>query len=230
MSNIILTHGTWTDGSSSWGKVIPILQNSGHRVIAVQLALYSLADDIATVKRAIDLFGPPVILVGHSYGGFVISNAAYNNPNVKGLIYLAAFAPNDGQSLSDLVDSSKLPNGFLVYDSGGFVYVNPEMFPQLCAQDVDLSQAKIMSSTQKPFNSSILAEKSGPPAWRQLPTWYQISEHDRIIPPALQYMFAKQMNANSAISLPSSHMSIVSYPNSISQLILNAASLLLNDK
>ena len=104
------------------------------------------------------------------------------------------------------------------------------MFPQLCAQDVDLSQAKIMASTQKPFNSSILAEKSGPPAWRQLPTWYQISEHDRIIPPALQYMFAKQMNANSIISLPSSHMSIVSYPNSISQLILNAAILLLNHK
>jgi pimeloyl-ACP methyl ester carboxylesterase len=110
MYNIILVHGTWTDGSSSWGKVIPILQNSGHRVIAVQLALYSLADDIAAVKRAIDLFGPPIILVGHSYGGFVISNADYNNSNVKGLIYIAAFAPNDGQSLSDLVDSSKLPN------------------------------------------------------------------------------------------------------------------------
>ena len=87
--NIVLVHGTWVDGSS-WSKVIPILQNAGHRVIAVQLPLHSLADDVATVKRAIDLVGAPVLLVGHSYGGFVITNATYNNPNVKGLVYIAA--------------------------------------------------------------------------------------------------------------------------------------------
>ncbi|MBV9668866.1 MAG: alpha/beta hydrolase [Nitrososphaeraceae archaeon] len=225
MYNIILVHGTWADGFSSWSKVIPILQNAGHRVIAVQLALYSLADDIATVKRAIDLIGAsgPTIIVGHSYGGMVITNAAYNNSKVKGLVYLAAFVPNDGQSLADLVDSSNLPNGFLVYDSGGFVYVNPEMFPQLCAQDIDITQAKIMAATQKPFSSSILAEKSGLPAWKQHPTWYQVSENDRIIPPYMQHMFAKKINATTTtISLPSSHLSIVSYPKEIAQLILNA--------
>ena len=101
--NIVLVHGTGVDGSS-WSKVIPILQNAGHKVIAVQLALHSLADDIATAKRAIELVGAPVLLVGHSYGGFVITNAAYNNPSVKGLVYVAAFAPKEGQSLGNFLE------------------------------------------------------------------------------------------------------------------------------
>jgi pimeloyl-ACP methyl ester carboxylesterase len=219
--NIVLVHGSWVDGSS-WSKVIPILQNAGHKVIAVQLPLHSLADDIATVKRAIDLVGAPVILVGHSYGGFVITNAAYNNPNVKGLVYIAAFAPNEGQSLGNFVDATKLPKGFLVVDSGGFIYINPEIFPQAVAPDADLAQAKVMAATQKPYNQSILAEKSGPPAWKQLPTWYQISENDRLIPPDVERMFAKQINATT-ISLRSSHASPVSHPNEVAQLILDAA-------
>jgi len=218
--NIVLVHGTYVDGSS-WSKVIPILQNAGHKVIAVQLPLHSLADDVATVKRAIDLVGAPVILVGHSYGGFVITNAAYNNPSVKGLVYIAAFAPKEGQSLTNFIDASKLPKGFLVFDSGGFVYINPNMFPQAFAQDVDPAQAKVMAAAQKPFNQSILAEKSGPPAWKQLPTWYQISENDHLIPPAAERMFAKQINATT-ISIPSSHASPLSHPNEVAQLILNA--------
>jgi len=218
--NIVLVHGTWVDGSS-WSKVIPILQNAGHKVIATQLSLHSLSDDIATVKRAVGLIGGPVILVGHSYGGFVITNAAYNNPSVKGLVYLAAFAPNEGQSLTDFVDSTKLPKGFLVFDSGGFIYINPEIFPQAFAQDVDPTQAKIMAATQKPTNQSMLTEKSGPPAWKQLPTWYQISENDRIIPPNAERMFAKQMNATT-ISVPSGHASPASHPNEVAQLILDA--------
>src|SRR6476659_9468822 len=168
--NIVLVHGTAVDGSS-WSKVIPILQNAGHRVIAVQLALHSLADDVATVKRAIDLVGAPVILVGHSYGGFVITNAAYNNPIVKGLVYVAAFAPKEGQSLSNFIDASKLPKGFLVFDSGGFIYINPAMFHQAVAPDTDPAQAKVLAATQKPYSKSILSEKSGPPAWNQLPSW-----------------------------------------------------------
>jgi pimeloyl-ACP methyl ester carboxylesterase len=94
--------------ATSWSKVIPILQNAGYKVIALQLPLHSLADDVATVERAIDLIGGPVIFVGHSYGGFVITNAAYNNPSVKGLVYLAVFGPNEGQSITDFVDSAKL--------------------------------------------------------------------------------------------------------------------------
>jgi pimeloyl-ACP methyl ester carboxylesterase len=187
----------------------------------VQLALHSLADDIATVKRAIDLVGGPVILVGHSYGGFVITNAAYNNPAVKGLVYIAAFAPKEGQSLTNFVDLTKIPKGFLVFDSGGFVYLNPNMFSQAFAQDVDSAQAKVMAAAQKPFSQSILVEKSGPPAWKQHPTWYQISENDRLIPPATEQMFAKQINATT-ISLASSHASPLSHPNEVAQLILNA--------
>src|SRR4026207_1832188 len=115
--NIVLVHGTWVDGSS-WSKVIPILQNAGHKVIAVQLPLHSLADDIATVKRAIDLVGGQVILVGHSYGGYVITNAGYNNPNVKGVVYVAAHAPREGQQ------HGPFPKEFggkplLIFDKGG---------------------------------------------------------------------------------------------------------------
>jgi pimeloyl-ACP methyl ester carboxylesterase len=219
-TNIVLVHGAWGDGSA-WSQVIPILEKAGHRVIAVQLPLHSLADDIATVKRAIDLLAGPTILVGHSYGGMVITNAAYNNPNVKGLVYVAAFAPQQGQSLGDFVDAKKLPKDFLIIDKGGFAYLNPKLFPQSFAQDVNPAQAEIMAVVQKPINISILAEKSGPPAWKQLPTWYQISENDHMIPPAVEQMFAKQMNATT-ISLPSSHASLVSHPNEIAQLILNA--------
>src|SRR6476469_1344264 len=133
-----------------------------HRVIAVQLPLHSLADDVATVKRAIQLVGGPVILVGHSYGGFVITNAAYNNPNVKGLVYVAALAPKEGQSLGNFIDFTKFPKGFLVFDNGGFVYVNPKAFGPALAQDTDPAQAKILAAEQKPFSKSILTEKSGP--------------------------------------------------------------------
>ena len=220
-TNIVLVHGLWADGSS-WSKVIPILQKEGHRVIAVQLPLHSLADDVATVKRAIDLIGGPVILVGHSYGGEVITNAAYNNPNVKGLVYIAAIAPKEGQSLSNIVDVSKLPKNFLIIDRGGFAYVNPKMFHDFFAQDVDPAQTNTMAVVQKPANlSGILAEKSGPPAWKQLPAWYQVSENDHALPPALEHQFAKEINATT-ISLPSSHASLVSHPNEVAQLILDA--------
>jgi pimeloyl-ACP methyl ester carboxylesterase len=218
--NIVLVHGIGFDGSS-WGKVIPILQNTGHKVIAVQLSLLSLAGDVATVKHAIDLIGGPVILVGHSYGGVVITNATYNNPNVKGLVYVAAVAPQEGQSISSFLNPAKLPKGFLVIDEGGFAYTNKSLFHDWLAQDVDPVQAKIMAVVQKPASLSNLTEKSGPPAWKQLSTWYQVSENDRVLPPTLQHFFAKQMNAIT-ISLPSSHASLVSHPNEIAQLILNA--------
>jgi pimeloyl-ACP methyl ester carboxylesterase len=217
--NIILVHGLWAD-ASSWSKVIPILQDAGHKVIAVELPLHSIADDVATVKRAIELIGGPVILVGHSYGGFVITNAGYNNPNVKGLVYVAAFAPKNGQSISSF-PPSKHPKGFLVMDKGGFGYINSTLFHDSFAQDVDPAQAKIMAVVQKPANLSIFAEKSGPPAWKQLPSWYQVSEYDHMILPSLEHLFAKQMNATT-VSLPSGHASLLSRPTEIAQLILNA--------
>jgi pimeloyl-ACP methyl ester carboxylesterase len=220
LPNIVLVHGLWADGSS-WNKVIPILQNAGHRVIAVQLAERSLAEDVATVKRAIDLVGGPTILVGHSFGGFVITNAGYNNSNVTGLVYVSAFAPDEGESALDFVPIESLPPGLLVIDSGGFAYLNPEMFPQAFAQDVNVTEAKTMAVVQKPANQALFPEKSGPPAWKQLPTWFEVSESDHIIPPDAQRMFAQRMNATT-ISLNSSHASPVSHPDEIAQLILNA--------
>ena len=219
-TNIVLVHGAWADGSS-WNKVIPILQNAGHNVIAVQLPEHSLADDVETVKRAIEHIGGPAILVGHSYGGAVITDAGYNNPNVTGLVYVAAFAPDEGQSLSNFVDLAKLPKDLLIFDSGGFVYINPAMFPGAFAHDVEPAEAAVMAIVQKPINQSVLGEKSGPPAWKQLPTWYQISEGDHMIPPDAERLFAKQMNATT-LSINSSHASPVSHPEEIAQLILNA--------
>ena len=219
-TNIVLVHGLWADGSS-WSKVIPILENAGHRVIAVQLPLSSLADDVATVKRAIDLVGGPVTLVGHSYGGFVITNAGYNNQNVTGLVYVSAFGPDEGESTANFVDVAKLPPGLLVFDSGGFAYINPEMFHQAFVQDANATEAEIMAVVQKPAHQSILTEPSGPPAWKQLPTWFEVSEGDHIIPPDAQRLFAQRMNATT-ISLNSSHASLVTHPDEIAQLILNA--------
>lgn len=211
VNNIVLVHGAFSDGSL-WSKVIPILQKAGHRVIAVQLPEHSLSDDVATVKRAVDLLNEPTILVGWSFGGVVITNAAYNNPNVKGLVYIAALAPKEGQSISDYLDFKKLPKDIFIVDSGGFMYLNPAIFRDALAQDVNLTQASIMAAVQKPINQSIFVEKSGPPAWKQVPTWYQVSENDRMLPPALEHFFAKQINATTTISIPSSHASPVSHP------------------
>ena len=220
-TTIILVHGGWADGSS-WGKVITNLKNTGHRVIAVQLPLHNSADDIATVKRAIELAGGPVLLVGHSYGGFVITNAGSNNPNVTGLVYIAAFAPDEGQSLGTFVTPDKLPPGILIADSAGLTYINPDMFHDAFAQDVNTTEADIMAIAQKPFNQSIFGEPSGPPAWKQLNTWYQVSDSDRMIPPDTQRMFAQRMNATT-ISIDTSHASYVAHPDEIAQLILDAA-------
>jgi pimeloyl-ACP methyl ester carboxylesterase len=219
-SNVILVHGGWADGSS-WGKVITILKNAGLNVVAVQLPLHTLADDVATVKRAVEHIGGPTILVGHSYGGEVISNAGYNNPNVTGLVYIAAFAPDEGQSLSTFVDAKDFPQGFLILDSAGLAYINPAMFHDRFAQDVKQPEADIMVVAQKPFSAASFGEKSGPPAWKQLPTWYQISESDLMIPPDAQRQFAKQMNATT-ISIDASHASYVSHPDEIAKLIIDA--------
>ncbi|HEY9385538.1 MAG TPA: alpha/beta hydrolase [Nitrososphaeraceae archaeon] len=219
-TNIVLVHGGWADGSG-WSKEIPILRDAGHRVIAVQLPTHSLSDDVETVKRAIAHIGGPTILVGHSYGGEVITNAAYNNPNVTGLVYVAAWALDEGESISSFVDPSKYPKELFIVDSGGFMYLNPEIFRENFAQDVDPAEAELMAIVQKPFNQSIFMEKSGPPAWKQLPTWYQISDADRMIPPDVERQFAERMNATS-LSLNASHASYVSHPNEIAELILNA--------
>jgi pimeloyl-ACP methyl ester carboxylesterase len=219
-TNIVLVHGGWADGSG-WNKQIPILREAGHQVIAVQLPSQSLSEDVETVKRAINHIGGPVTLVGHSYGGAVITNAAYNNPNVTGLVYIAAFAPDEGQSLSDFVNPANFPKELFLMDSAGFIYLNPEIFRENFAQDVTPEEADLMAIVQKPFNQSNFVAKSGPPAWKELPSWYQISGADRMIPPDVQRTFAQQMNATT-LNLNASHASYVSHPTEIADFILNA--------
>jgi pimeloyl-ACP methyl ester carboxylesterase len=221
VQNIVLVHGLWADGSS-WSKVIPILEKAGHKVIAVQLPLHSLEEDVATVKRAISLVGGPTILVGHSFGGFVITNAGYENENVTGLVYVSAFAPDEGETAVDYVPVSSLPPGLLIPDSGGFAYLNPEMFHEAFVQDINQKEAEILADVQKPAHQSLFTDPSGPPAWKQLPTWFEVSEGDRIIPPDAQRKFAERMDATT-ISLDSSHASLVSHPNEIAKLIMEAA-------
>jgi len=224
-TNIVLVHGFWADGSS-WSKVIPVLRNAGHQVVAVQLPLHSVADDVATVKRALEQLKGPIILVGHSYGGFVITNAAYNNSNVTGLVYIAALAPDEGETGNDYVKTwpkefIETGVGSVKPDSGGFLFIAQDKFHELFAQDVDGAEADIMAAIQKPPNQSMFAEKSGPPAWKQLPAWFQVSENDRVIYPGAERNFAERMNATT-LSLNSSHASLVSHPDEIAQLILNA--------
>jgi pimeloyl-ACP methyl ester carboxylesterase len=226
-TNIVLVHGIWSDGSI-WSKVIPILQDAGHRVIAAQLPLYSLKDDVDTVKRAVEQLGKPTILVGHSYGGIVATNAGYNNPNVTSLVYIAAFAPDKGETTIDLFEILPQPENVfrmftnnILMDSRGFSYFNPDKFGEWFAQDVHSEVANILAVVQKPINESITTEKSGPPAWKQLPTWFQISENDLVIPPNIQRLYAERMNAT-ILSLNSSHMSPVSQPEEIAELIMNA--------
>ncbi|HEY7078972.1 MAG TPA: alpha/beta hydrolase [Nitrososphaeraceae archaeon] len=124
---IVLVHGGWADGSG-WSKQIPILREAGHKVIVVQLPTHSLKDDVESVKCAIGHIGGPAILVGHSYCGEVITNAGYNNPNVTGLVYIVAFAPDEGRSLSTFVDPSKFPKDLFLLDSAKFIYLNPRIF------------------------------------------------------------------------------------------------------
>jgi pimeloyl-ACP methyl ester carboxylesterase len=227
-TNIVLVHGIWSDGSI-WSKVIPVLQVAGHRVVAAQLPLRSLGDDIATVKRVIEELGKPTILVGHSYGGIVITNAAYNNPNITGLVYIAALAPDRGESAVDLFEIFPQPENVLqmftnniLMDSSGFSYFDPDEFGEWFAQDIHPNEANILAAVQKPANESITTEKSGPAAWKQVPTWFQVSENDLVIPPNVQRFYAERMNATT-FSLNSSHMSPISHSYDVAQLILNAA-------
>ncbi len=192
-TNIVLVHGSWGDGSI-WWKVIPILQNAGYNVTSVQLPLRSLTDDIATVEWAIERTGGPTILVGHSYGGVVITNAGYNNSNVTGLVYLAAYAPDQGEALFEQANNTAdLPANLITIDNKGLMLMNPDLIHEWFAQDVDPSVVHIMTAVQKPTNQSIGMEESGPPAWNQLPTWYQISENDRVVPPEYQRFVAERM-------------------------------------
>jgi pimeloyl-ACP methyl ester carboxylesterase len=223
-ANIVLVHGADADGSS-WSKVIPILQGAGHYTVAVQLPLTSIVDDAATARRAIDKLDAPVVVVGHSFGGVVITQAAHNAANVSALVYVAAFAPDTNESAADLVgrfpalESAK----YIVVDKNGFFAFPQDQFPRLFAQDVDPAEARVMAASQGPADAARFAFKSGPSAWREHPSWYIIAEADGIIHPELERWMAQRMNAKTTSVSGASHAVMVSRPREVANVILAAA-------
>jgi pimeloyl-ACP methyl ester carboxylesterase len=222
VKNIVLVHGAFADGSS-WSKVIPLLEAKGLHVVAVQNPLSSLADDVATTKRAIALQDGPVILVGHSYGGVVITEAG-NDPKVVGLVYVSAFAPGDGESITSI--SKPYPpaplGGELRPDAQGFLSVTPKGVAEDFAQDLSDQEKKILTATQGPTNASVFAATITTAAWKTKPSWFVISANDRAIPPELEKAGAV-MAKGTSITVASSHVSMLTHPKEVAELIEQAA-------
>lgn len=220
---IILVHGAWGDGSH-WKEVIPTLTNAGYKVRAVQNPLTSLADDVQKTKELIDSQDSKVLLVGHSYGGAVISLAG-NHEKVAGLVYISAFAPDDGESLEQLL-AKKPTSGIksIVPDSKGFLWIRYEEFKREFCSDVNDRDALVMSLSQKAINSECLSVEINKPSWKNLPVWYQVSTHDKMIHPDTQREMSVRMNPVKVIELESSHASIASKAKEVSNFIIDAAS------
>jgi pimeloyl-ACP methyl ester carboxylesterase len=222
--NILLVHGAWADGSS-WSKLIPMLNEAGYNTVATQQKLISLEDDAETVRRAAEALQGPVLLVGHSYGGAVITESAHLCPNVIGLVYIAGFALDKGESLSILSASGPVaPPGAAAIrqDKYGFLWIDREMFADNFCQDLDKREALVMAATQKPLSVESFEGKITDAGWKNLPCWYQVSLNDRMIPPPAEQFMAQRINAR-IISLPASHASMVSHPIEVGNFILNAA-------
>jgi pimeloyl-ACP methyl ester carboxylesterase len=222
--NIILVHGAWADGSS-WRKVIPLLKEAGFNVVATQLKLTSLSDDAETVHRAAETFDGPVLLVGHSYGGAVITESVHLCRNVAGLVYIAGFAPDKGESLSLLSSGAPVaPPGAAAIrpDKYGFLWIDNDLFAINFCGDIDKTEALVMATTQKPLSLVCFQDQISDAGWKKLPCWYQISLNDRMIPPQAEQFMAQRINARS-ISLPASHASLVSHSKEVADFILEAA-------
>ena len=223
--NIVLVHGAWAD-ASSWSKVIPVLKNAGYNVVATQNNLNGLAEDAETVRRVAETQEGPTILVAHSYGGAVITEAAHQCPNVVGLVYIAGFGLDVGESLGSLAAAStEAPPGAAALrpDKYGFLWIDKELFPDNFCQDLDKAEAQVMAITQRPIAIKCFEDKVTNAGWKNLPTWYQVSENDRMIPPGAEHFMAERMKAKT-IALNASHASLVSHPQEIADFILKAVS------
>ena len=221
-TSIILVHGAFADGSG-WGDVIPLLEDDGYEVIAVQNPLTSYADDVATTRRVIDAQTKPVVLVGHSYGGAVITGAAVGATNVKALVYVAAFAPDTGDNLQALLEKypSKIGTA-LVPDAAGFLYIDRSKFKEVFAADVPDRVRSVMNAAQKPVHSSTFAQKYEAVAWKDIPSWYLVANEDQAINPALQRVFAERLKATTE-EVKSSHVPFASQPAVVARIIERAA-------
>lgn len=223
MVNVVLVHGLWTDGSS-WERVIPLLHRAGHRVTAAQLPLTGLADDIDALAAVLDELDGPVVLAGWSYGGAVVTGAATGRPEVVGLVYLAGLAPDEGERCSDVLRRFPAPKGNLgVYsDRRGRMWIEQEHYRELIGADLEPEVAAVRACVQRPASRDCIGGVAPEPAWRTIPSWYQISEHDNAISPEAQRFLAERMGAT-IISLPTSHAVPLTRADAVADLIASAA-------
>lgn len=218
---IIFVHGIWADGSS-WANQITDLQTKGYPVIAVQNPIISLADDVAATKRAINQAKGDVILVGHSWGGFVITQAG-NDPKVVGLVYVAALVPDLDETLPSLSAKGpaiKLKDYFEPLD--GFVYLSKEGIKNVFAQDLTDKQQNLIYATQTPAFQTVFSDKSGAPAWKQKASWYIVAKNDKSIHPDLERFMAKRSHAKT-IEIDASHVVMISHAKEVLAVIEEAA-------
>ena len=221
--NIVLVHGAWADGSS-WSAVIERLQADGYNVIAPQFPMTALADDVARLRHVLDRQDGPTIVAGHSYGGQIMTALGTDAPNVVGLVYIAAFGIDEGESLGALLSQGPVTPALahLFTDKQGFGWLSEDDFVHHFAADVDPVQAKVMYAVQQALAGSAFTDVMGVPAWKSLPSWYLVATEDQAIPPDAERLFASRMGA-STVEVPSSHVAMVSHPDEVAQLIETAA-------
>ena len=221
--NIVLVHGAWAEGSC-WSGVIERLQADGYHVTAPQFPLTTQADDVARLRQVLDLQDGPTIVVGHSYGGQVITALGADAPNVAGLVYIAAFGLDQGESLAALLSQGPLTPALvhMFTDKQGFSWSSEDDFVNHFAGDVDPVKAKVMYAVLQPIAMSIFEEVMGVPAWKTLPSWYLVAADDEALPPDAERLFATRMGATT-VEIPSSHAAMVSHPSEVAELIETAA-------
>jgi pimeloyl-ACP methyl ester carboxylesterase len=223
LPNIVLVHGAWTDGSS-WSAVIEHLQADGFGVRAPQFSLCSLVDDVARLRQVLRFQEGPTILAGHSYGGQIMTALGSETATVVGLVYIAAFALDDGESLAAVLaeDGATLSLKHLFTDSRGFGWLTEEDFVGHFAADVEPARARVLYAVQQALAVSVFTDRMRTPAWRSLPSWYLVAQDDEAISPETQRRFAARMGATT-VELSSSHLAMVSHPHEVSELIELAA-------
>jgi pimeloyl-ACP methyl ester carboxylesterase len=218
---IVLVHGAFAN-ASAWEPIISVLQHKGYPVAAVQDPMSSLADDIATTKRVLEKINGPIVLVGHSYGGAVISGAATSN--VKALVFVSAFAPDEGETLVSIQKPFAAPalGSALVADSGGYVTIDPAKFHAVFCPDLPEARAKVMAVTQGPISGTIFGELCPAPAWKNIPSWCVFGRQDQAINPDVERFCAKRMGAK-VVEADGSHVLFLSKPQVVIDVILDAA-------
>jgi pimeloyl-ACP methyl ester carboxylesterase len=219
---IVLVHGGFVDGSG-WESVYKILKKDGYRVTIVQNPTISLADDVAATKRVVHAQNGPVMLVGHSYGGAVITEAG-NDPKVAGLVYIAAFAPDRGESVSTLIKDPPpgAPVPPILPPQDGYLSLDKVKFPASFAADVDEEKAAFMADSQVPWGVEALSGMISEPAWKTKPSWYLVATDDKMIPPSAQRLMSKRAGST-VVEVAGSHAIYVSQPNAVAALIEEAA-------